>query len=94
MDLEKLQEEARKELNKYSREIPYSIVDDYRGIDELYDEYLYGVTSSGRYLFYYFNKRKQIVCLHTMAVGSDRYFVEVFPIEEYKDAIKWFKNEA
>lgn len=94
MDLELLKDVARKELNKYSREIPYDIVDDYRGIDELYDEYLYGVTSSSRYLWWYFNKRKQIVCLHTLASGSDRYFVEVFPIEGYKDAIKWFKNEA
>lgn len=93
MKIELLKEEARKELDKYSREIPYSIVDDYRGLDELYDEYLYGVACRERYLFWYFNKRNQIVCLHVVA-GIDRYFVEVFPLAQYKEAIKWFKEEA
>lgn len=62
---------------------------DFADIDDLYEDYLSEKDCND---FYYFKDNK-IICIDTSASGSDKYWVEEFPLEDYEYANKWLNGE-
>ena len=77
------------ELSEHSYIYP-SILKRYEDNDDLYEDYL---SKSKDYSFYFFDNDR-IVCIDTLGItNDDKYFIEEFPLEDYKYADKWLKKE-
>lgn len=77
------------ELSEHSYVYP-STLKRYEDNDDLYEDYL---SKSKDYSFYFFDNDR-IVCIDTLGItNDDKYFIEEFPLEDYKYADKWLKKE-
>lgn len=77
------------ELSEHSYIYP-STLKRYEDNDDLYEDYL---SKSKDYSFYFFDNDR-IVCIDTLGItNDDKYFIEEFPLEDYKYADKWLKKE-
>lgn len=79
---------VRNELSEHSYIYP-SILEKYENIDDLYDNYL---TDKSEHSYFYFDE-DSIICIDTNTSGTDKYWEEEFPLEDYKYANLWLKGE-